>query len=88
MPQPNAAHSGGRHEHAPLSEFIGYTDLSVSGLFHSHIQDGLLDVWLHAVLQDRLAPADLFQCQLAAFFVQLLETIEAVSGITQHLACL
>src|SRR5437868_710316 len=37
-------------------------------------------------LQDRLAPADLLQCQLAAFVVQLLEPIEAVPAVAHHLA--
>src|SRR5436190_24175011 len=39
-----------------------------------------------AVFQDRLAPADLLQCQLAAFVVQLLEPIEAVPAVPHHLA--
>jgi hypothetical protein len=43
----------------------------------------LLDLRRHAVLQDRLAAADLLQRQLAAFVVQLLEAVEAVA---HHLA--
>src|SRR6516225_8904782 len=39
-----------------------------------------------AVLQHRLAPADLLQCQFAAFVVELLEAVEAVAAIAHHLA--
>src|SRR5262249_24007645 len=65
-------------------------------LRHAHLSPGrLIDRCLHhrlfdldrrAVLQHRLAPADLLQCQFAAFVVQLLEAIEAVSAIPHHLA--
>src|SRR4029077_18149543 len=40
-----------------------------------------LDLDRRAVLQDRLAAADLLQRQLAAFIVQLLEPVEAVPAI-------
>jgi hypothetical protein len=46
----------------------------------------LLDLDRGAVLQDRLAPADLLQRQLAAFVVELLEAIEAVPTVAHHLA--
>src|SRR5262249_27319515 len=65
-------------------------------LRHAHLSPGrLIDRCLHhrlfdldrrAVLQHRLAPADLLQCQFAAFVVQLLEAIKAVSAIPHHLA--
>jgi hypothetical protein len=39
-----------------------------------------------AVLEARLAPADLLQSQFPAFLVELFEPIEAVSAIAHHLA--
>src|ERR1700757_1853510 len=47
---------------------------------------GLFDLDRRAVLQDRLAPADLLQRQLAAFIVQLLEAVKAVAAVPHHLA--
>src|SRR6516225_11590362 len=46
----------------------------------------LFDLDRRAVLQDRFAAADLLQCQLAAFVVQLLEAVEAVASVAHHLA--
>src|SRR5262249_22050901 len=44
----------------------------------------LFDLDRRAVLQDRFAAADLLQCPLAAFVVQLLEAVEAVAAIAHH----
>jgi hypothetical protein len=54
-------------------------------LLDRHRDHGLLDVGLDPVLQHRLAPADLFQRQLAAFVVKFLETVKAIARIAHHL---
>jgi hypothetical protein len=46
----------------------------------------LFDRRRRAVLQHRLAPADLGQREFAAFVVELLEAIEAVARVAQHFA--
>src|SRR6202022_3724415 len=46
----------------------------------------LFDLDRRAVLQHRLAAADLLQRQLASFFVQLLEAKESVAAVAHHLA--
>jgi hypothetical protein len=48
--------------------------------------DGLFDVLRHTVLQYRFLAANVLQCQLAAFVVQLLEAVEAVAAVAHHLA--
>src|SRR3712207_9145073 len=74
----------------PRSPFFPYTTLSRSlapgGLLDGDGHDRRLDVGWRAVLQDRLAAADLGQRDLAAFVVQLLEAIEAVPAVAAHLA--
>ena len=47
---------------------------------------GFLDRRIGPVLEDRLAPREFLQRQLAAFVVELLEPIEAVPAIAHHLA--
>src|SRR5690348_5233741 len=51
-----------------------------------HLDDGGLNLGGRAVLQDRLAAADLLQRQLAAFVIHLLEPVEAVAAVAEHLA--
>src|SRR3712207_627979 len=74
----------------PRSPFFPYTTLSRSlapgGLLDGSAPDRRFDVGWRAVLQDRLAAADLGQRDLAAFVVQLLEAIEAVPAVAEHLA--
>jgi hypothetical protein len=55
-------------------------------LLDRHRDDCLLDFRGGAVLQHRLAAADLLQRQLAAFVVELLEAVEAVAAVAHHLA--
>jgi hypothetical protein len=58
----------------------------IGGLLDRERNDGVFDVLRHAVLQHRLLAADLLQCQLATFVVELLEPIEAVATVAHHLA--
>ena len=57
-------------------------------LLNGECHNGVFNVLRHAVLQHRLLAADLLQRQIAAFVVQLLETVEAVAAIAHHLASL
>src|SRR3954466_1124646 len=52
-----------------------------AGCSHRQLHDRLFDVRLGAVLQTRLAPADLLQCQLATLLVQFLEAVETIPRV-------
>src|SRR5438309_904199 len=47
-----------------------------AGCLHRQLHDRLFNVRLRAVLQTRLAPADLLESHLAPFLVQFLEPVE------------
>ena len=86
MALPHAAHAGGRdRQPAPLQR-LRDPHLAPGRLLDRHLDRRLFDLDRRAVLQDRLAAADLLQRQLAAFVVQLLEPVEAVAAVAHHLA--
>ena len=83
---PHAAHTRRRdRQAAPLQRFRD-AHLAPGRLLDGQRHHGLFDLDRRAVLQDRLAPADLLQRQLAAFIVQLLEAVKAVAAVPHHLA--
>ena len=84
--QPDTPHPCRGDKRSAPGQFVGNPHLAVSGLLDGHRDDCLLDVGLHPVLQHRLALADFFQRQLAAFFVELFETVKAIARIAHHLA--
>src|SRR5439155_4440404 len=86
--QPHAAHAGGRNRQAAPLQRLRYAHLTPGGLIDRQSDHRLFDLNRRAVLQHRLTAADLLQCQLAAFIVELLEAIEAVAAVPHHLASL
>src|SRR5437762_11446734 len=86
MALPHATHTGGgKRQPTPLQR-LRYPHLAPGRLLDCHLDRRLFDVRRRPVLQDRLAAADLLQRQLAAFVVQLLEPVEAVTAVAHHLA--
>src|SRR5215831_7610646 len=81
---PHAAYPGGRDRQAPTLQHFGHSHLAPGRLLDRQIDRCLFDFRRGAVLQYRLAPADLLQRQLAAFVIQLLEAIEAVPTVAHH----
>ena len=59
MALPDAAHAGRRDRQAALGELIGDTQLTPGWLVNRHFDNRRLDLGRGAVLQDRLAAADL-----------------------------
>ena len=86
VPQPHAAHAGRRDRVALLLQLVGDAHLAERRLLDRHLDDGLLDLRVDAVLLDRLAPRHLGQRQIAAFLVELLKAIEAVAAVAHDLA--
>src|SRR5262249_20475334 len=83
---PHAPHARRRdRQPAPLQR-LRDPHLAPGRLFDRQRHHRLFDLDRRAVLQDRFAAADLLQCQLAAFVVQLLEAVGAVAAIAHHLA--
>ena len=78
---PHAAHSGGRDRQPLPLEHLRDPNLAPGWLFDRHRDYCLLDFRGSAVLQHRLAAADLLQRQLAAFVVELLKAVEAVAAV-------
>jgi hypothetical protein len=83
---PDAAHACGRDRHPLPFQRLRHPQLAPGRLLDGEHYDRLLDLDWGAVLQHRLAAADLLQRELAAFVVELLEPIKAVPGIAHHLA--
>ncbi len=84
--QPNGAHASLRDHDAFLAKLVGNAHLSESRVLKRHLHDGVLDMFLHAVLDHGLAARYLLQCKLASLFVQLLEAVEAVAAVAHYLA--
>jgi hypothetical protein len=84
--QPHAAHAGRRYRQPTLPQLVGHAHLAEGRLLNSEGNNGIFGVLRYAVLQHRLLAADLLQCQLAAFVVELFEAVEAVAAVTHHLA--
>src|SRR5215471_13666731 len=78
---PHAAHPGWRNRQALPLQRLRDSDLAPGGLFNRHRDHRLLDFWRRAVLQHRLAAADLLQRQLTALVVEFLEPIEAIATV-------
>jgi hypothetical protein len=84
--QPNASHAGRRGKESAPGQLIRYANPTVSRLVGGHFHNGLFDMRFDPILQTWFAPADLFERQLAALVVQLLEAIETVARVTHHFA--
>jgi hypothetical protein len=69
-----------------FQELVGDPGLAPGRLVDGERDHGFLDRRIGPVLEDRLAPREFLQRQLAAFVVELLEAIEAVPAIAHHLA--
>jgi hypothetical protein len=76
---PDAAHASRRHAQAALLQLIGHPQLAERGLLQRQGHHRLLNARIDAVLQARLAAGHLLQGDLATFFVQLFEPVEAVA---------
>lgn len=76
---PDAAHAEGGDGQAAPAQFIGYPRLAPCRLLGGQVHHRGLDRGFDPVLQQRLAPADVHQGQLAAGFVEVLEAIEAIA---------
>ncbi len=63
-----------------LPHFVGGADLAKDRLIKRKLDDPRLDLGCGPLRQDRLLAVDLLQRQLAAFFVKLLEPVEAVAN--------
>src|SRR3979411_449360 len=66
--------------------FVGDADLAEGRLLQRKFNDPLRDLGRGPVRQDRLLASDLFQRQLAAFVIEILEAGEAIAAIAEHLA--
>ena len=88
MALPHAADAGRRNREPTLSQFVGDTHLPEGWPLNGERYDSGLDLLSDAVLKHRLLARDFGQRDLAAFVVQLLESIEAIPAIPHHLASL
>jgi hypothetical protein len=75
-----------RDRQALALERLRHPHLAPGGLLDRQIDHRPFDLRRRAVFQHWLAPADLLQGQLAAFVVQLLEAVKAVTAVAHHLA--
>jgi len=83
---PHAAHPGWGDRQALPLQCLRYSHLTPGRLLDRQVNHRLLDFRRGAVLQHRLAAADLLQRQLAAFVVALFEPVKAVPAVAHHLA--
>jgi hypothetical protein len=77
MALPDTAHPEGRDGQAALAQFVSNPCLAPGWLLNGDIDHRLFNLRLDAVLQDRLATADLHQRQLATGLIKVLEAVEA-----------
>jgi len=82
---PDAAHAGGRDRQPLALQRLGDAHLPPGRLLHGESHDRLLDLGGDAVLQYRLAAADLLEREFAALVVEFLEPIEAIPAIAHQL---
>jgi hypothetical protein len=73
---------------AKLPHFVGDADLAKGRLVQRKLNDPRRDLGRGPVRQDRLLAGDFLQGELAAFVIELLESVEAVAAIAEHLASL
>ena len=66
---------------AELAKLVGDADLAVRRPVQRKLDDDRLNVGRRAVLQDRFAPRQLLQRQIAAGVVKLLEAVKAVATV-------
>ncbi len=86
MPPPNGAHSAWQNKNTLLAKFIGYTNLAQCRIVYRHLYDGLLNMFFHTVLDDRHTTGNLQQSEFFLLFVQLFETIKAITTVAYDLA--
>ena len=67
-------------------QHLRHSHLPPGRLCDRHVDYRLFNFRRRSVLQHRLAPADLLECQFTAFVVQLPEPVKAVSAISHHFA--
>ena len=70
---------------AKIPHFVGDPDLAEGRLLQRKFNDPCLDLGHGPVRQDRLLAAHLLQGKFAALIVELLEPVEAVAAIAEHL---
>jgi hypothetical protein len=58
----------------------------MSRLFNRECDDGLLDLLIDAVLEEKLLPADLLQGEFAVRFTQFFEALESIVRKDNHLS--
>jgi hypothetical protein len=80
--QPDATDPEGRDTDAAPERFVGDPCLAPGRLVDGDGDYGLLDFRGGTVLEDGLAAGELLKGEFAAFFVEFLEAIEAVAGIS------
>src|SRR5215472_14956659 len=83
---PHAAHARRRDRQALPLQGLRHPYLAPGRLLDRQRDGRLFDLDRCAVLQHGFAPADLLQRQLAAFVVQLLKPVKAVSAVAHHFA--
>jgi hypothetical protein len=67
---PHATHAEGRDDQAALAQFVGDAGLAPGWLLDGDGDDRLFNLRIDAVLQDRLAAADLLQGELTTGLVE------------------
>jgi hypothetical protein len=86
MALPDAANPGRRDREAALGELVGDPELAPGRLVDCHLDHRRLDLGRGTVFQDRLAATHLGKGKFPTFVVHLLEPVEAVAAVAQHLA--
>jgi hypothetical protein len=84
--EPDVPHPEGGHRHAALAQLVGDPQLAPGGLIDGYLDHRRLDRRVDPVLPIGLAPGQLLTGDLATLLVELLEPVEAVPAVAQHLA--
>src|SRR4051812_31491390 len=85
MSEPHASDSRRGYYLPSFLQFITDSLLPMGWLLGGIRHHQLFDLFFNPVLQQWFAAADLFKCKFTALFIQLLKTVETVSGVAQHL---